>query len=900
MDRADHASAPSTAKARHWAERWARLEPHIDLLLTLPPDARLRWLDQHAIDNAEGAAHLRALLAARDEASNASFLQGSAAPAWAAPMLQRGEAIGAYTLVEPIGEGGMGIVWRARRSDGRFEGEAAIKLLHRGRFDQAAQMRFRREGAILAGLRHPGIAQLFDAGLTDAGQPYLVLEFVDGEAIDRWCARTRLPLRERLQLFLQVLDAVAEAHAQLVIHRDLKPSNILVTHAGRVKLLDFGIARLLHEDEGAALTRDGALALTPAYAAPEQFNGGALSLSTDVYALGVVLYELLTGTHPSGLDASAPAIAFMRSAAEGNVPRASERARQRQLRGDLDNILARATAPDAARRYRTVPEFADDVRRHLNHEPVAAHEAGWSYRAAKFVRRHALATGLSMVSVVALASGISATAWQAQRAQAERDRAERMLARSDAANNFVSVLLTQVGRADHPMTFNEIIETGERLASLQSGGNAANRAVVLLELASFYQTVGSSDKAKRLAEQAVALGRQDGDASLTATAQCLLGTAVTSLGDGPRGEALIADAVRLAADDPDALVMCWQQRGFIAKDRGDAAGLLESAQRAGEALGHMRHASPLTRAIVHDSFAEAYRLLGRYGDAESRYAQAIETLRAAGALDSIEGSTIYNNWGIAAGECGQFKQALERYQRAMRIQTEIMGTDSTPPFSLINAARLLIELDRLDEAWALAEQASQRAASSGGRQYHFYAEIAKSNVRRRQGRFVDAGAHLEAARGQLDALQPAPPRLRQRLQFGLAQLDRDQSRPEAALQRLDALRDELRPTPSAPHKPSPVEQAVLKERADTLAALGRTAAALADARTAVGLARALQRDAPASATTGSALLTLARLQWASGEHAAAEASAREAVRQLDEAAGAQHPDARAARALAAL
>jgi eukaryotic-like serine/threonine-protein kinase len=898
MDRAPEAQARAPAAARGWAERWARLEPHIDLLLTLPPEARLRWLERYAIDNAEGAAHLRALLAARDAASEASFLNGSAAPDWVTPTLQPGDAIGAYALVERIGEGGMGSVWRARRSDGRFEGEVAIKLLHHGCFDHAAQERFRREGAILAGLHHPGIAQLFDAGLTDAGQPYLVLELVDGEAIDRWRERTRAPLRDRLQLFLQVLAAVAEAHAQLVIHRDLKPSNILVTRAGRVKLLDFGIARLLHEDEGAALTRDGALALTPAYAAPEQFNGGALSLATDVYALGVVLYELLTGTHPSGLDASAPAIAFMRAAAEGNAPRASERARQRQLRGDLDNILARATAPNAAQRYRTVPEFADDVRRHLNHEPVAAHEAGWSYRAAKFVRRHALATGLSMVSVVALAGGIGATAWQAQRAQAERDRAERMLARSDAANGFVSVLLTQVGRTGHPMTFNEIIETGERLASLQTGGNAANRAVVLLELAGFYQTLGRSDKARPLAEQAVALGRQDGDASLTATAQCLLGTAVTSLGDGTGGEALIADAVRLAADDPDALVMCWHQRGFIAKDRGDAAALLEAAQRAGEALGRVRYPSPLTRAIVHDSFAEAYRLLGRYGDAQGRYAHAIETLRAAGALDSIEGSTIYNNWGIAAGECGQFKQALERYQQAMRIQTEIMGADSVPPFSLINAARLLIELDRLDEAWALAEHAAQRAVNGGGGQYLFFAEIAKSNVRRRQGRFDDAGTHLEAARRQLESLQPAPPRLRQRLQFALAQLDRDEGRPDAALQRLDALRDELRPAPGAPHKPSPVEQAVLKERADTLAALGRTAAALADAHAAVGLARALQRDAPASATTGSALLTLARLQWAAGEQAVATASAREATRQLDEAAGAQHPDARAARALA--
>ncbi|HEY4958560.1 MAG TPA: serine/threonine-protein kinase, partial [Caldimonas sp.] len=390
--------------------RWATLSPRIDELLDLAPAERERRLAAIAVADPAGADELRDLLGARDDASAAGFLSAAAVPGLVPAHVDASDPVGAWTLVELIGEGGMGSVWRARRSDGRFEGEAAVKLLRSGLFDATAQERFRREGAILARLRQPGIAQLLDAGVTPRGQPYLVLELVDGERIDRWCAARLLGVRPRVELFLQVLDAVAAAHGQLVIHRDLKPSNILVDAAGRVRLLDFGIAHLLpgqDEIEQTALTRESALALTPRYAAPEQFQRGELSMSTDVYALGILLYELLTDAHPTGLPAGASALAHMQSALEGRHVGASSAAPalRRELRGDLDTILAKACALEPALRYPSALALRDDLQRHLANEPIVARPATIGYRLAKLVRRRPFETAAVAAIVVAVPAG---------------------------------------------------------------------------------------------------------------------------------------------------------------------------------------------------------------------------------------------------------------------------------------------------------------------------------------------------------------------------------------------------------------------------------------------------------------------------------------------------------------
>ncbi len=438
-------------------ELWARLEPRLDELLTLAPLERAQRLDEIAANDPDTARELRELLSAGDDASRAGFLGKSVAPALLAPTAGAGDVLGPWTLVQPIGEGGMGSVWRARRSDGRFEGEAAVKLLKSGLFDAAAQERFRREGAILARLRHPSIAQLLDAGITAKGQPYLVLELVRGERIDHWCEAHGLGIRQRIELFQQVLAAVAAAHGQLVIHRDLKPSNILVDESGRVKLLDFGIARLLPGQDDAAetaLTHAGALALTPQYAAPEQFEGGVLGMATDVFALGIVLYELLTKVHPSGLAVGSKSLEYLRAVGEGRYKLASERApaERRALRGDLDNILHKALAAQPAERYASVAALADDLQRHLNDQPVAAQPGTLAYRTAKFVRRNRIAVAASAAVFTALAVGLAATLWMGAEASRQRDlalgEAKRARQAEDQALAFQHQTVAQATRAD--------------------------------------------------------------------------------------------------------------------------------------------------------------------------------------------------------------------------------------------------------------------------------------------------------------------------------------------------------------------------------------------------------------------------------------------------------------------
>jgi serine/threonine-protein kinase len=400
-------------------DRWRALSPYLDEALEMATEARSAWLSALRGRDPALAADLGVLLAEHDAVSASGFLERPL------PLLERGrhqslagQVLGAYRLISLIGQGGMGSVWMAERCDGRFEGRVAVKLLNVALIGRAGGERFRREGNILARISHPHIAQLIDAGVSASGQPYLVLEHVDGLSIDRYCDERTLGIEARLRLFLDVLEAVAHAHANLIVHRDIKPANVLVSVDGQVKLLDFGIARLADGDAewGAPLVRTGTLtrengaALTPHYAAPEQLAHGQVTTATDIYALGVLLYELLSGQHPAG-DVRSP-LTLIRAIVDEEPRRMSDavvshgeasptltrhaelcgttssRLRWR-LRGDLDTIVAKALKKNAAERYASVTALADDLRRVLRHQPISARAHTLWYRTALFIRRHA-------------------------------------------------------------------------------------------------------------------------------------------------------------------------------------------------------------------------------------------------------------------------------------------------------------------------------------------------------------------------------------------------------------------------------------------------------------------------------------------------------------------------------
>lgn len=433
-------------------ERWQRLSPLLDELLDLAAPERAARLEQLRAQDPALAAELLPLLEQQQALEGSSFL--AAPPQLLDEVLTRlepGQQIGAYTLERELGRGGMGTVWLARRTDGRFEGQVAIKLLSNGLFggSPGEAARFAREGQILARLSHPHIARLLDAGLTDpTRQPYLVLEYVDGAPITSYCEKQQLGLQARVTLFLDVLAAVAHAHNRLILHRDLKPSNIMVDQGGAVKLLDFGIAKLLGDatqaEQGAAateLTRQAGRAFTPQYAAPEQVQGGDVTTATDVYALGVLLYVLLSGAHPtpgrtkSGEQASA--LEQMRELVEVAPRRVSEQAARseqaavsasaRLLRGDLDTIVAKALKKAPTERYANAEALAQDLRRWLAHEPISARPDSRLYVLGRFLRRHRLAVGAGSAAVIAIATGAGIAVWQAKEAHEQRVQAEGLI-----------------------------------------------------------------------------------------------------------------------------------------------------------------------------------------------------------------------------------------------------------------------------------------------------------------------------------------------------------------------------------------------------------------------------------------------------------------------------------------
>lgn len=407
----------------------------------------------------------------------------------------------------------MGAVWLAERSDGRFQRRAAVKFLSLALAGRGGEQRFKREGSILGRLAHANIAELLDAGVSAEGQPYLVLEHVEGEHIDQYCDEHRLDVNARLRLFLDVLAAVAHAHANLIVHRDLKPSNVLVRNDGQVKLLDFGIAKLLESEEQPAaatmLTQEAGGALTPAYAAPEQIKGEPVTTATDVYALGVLLYLLLTGQHPAGVGTrsaaelvkaivdteptrSSHAVNLAKGEAEAAASTAAKRATTpdklaRALRGDLDTIISKALKKNPQERYASVTAFADDIRRYLNHEPISARPDTAVYRAAKFVRRNRFSFAVAMLALSAIVAGSGIAIYQGRIAQ-QRFQDVRKL-----AHTFVFDLHDEIAKLEGSTKAREImVRTGlEYLDNLAK--NAGGDLDLQREVASAYLKIGDAE-----------------------------------------------------------------------------------------------------------------------------------------------------------------------------------------------------------------------------------------------------------------------------------------------------------------------------------------------------------------------------------------------------------------------
>jgi serine/threonine-protein kinase len=702
--------------------QWQRLSEILDQALGLAESERAQWLAELEQKDPDTAAQVTRMLAVRARDGYSNFLSTplSIHSELAATPSLVGRVVGTYILEAEIGHGGMGSVWRARRADGRVEGYVAIKFLNAAWLGRDGQARFRQEGNLLARLDHPNIARLIDAGVLDEVHPYLVIEYVDGLPIDEYCEREHLGLEGRLQLFRATLSAVAHAHSHLIVHRDIKPSNIFVTREGIIKLLDFGIAKLLDAGEEATpRTKTSLRALTPQYAAPEQLFAGPVTTQTDVYALGLVLYLLLTGRHARPPDAQGAA-ALVRAIVHEDPPRASAAAddseRRRALNGDLDNILAKALKNAPEERYSNAPAFSDDLRRFLSHEPVTAGPDTVRYRVTKFVQRHRGAVATSVLTGITLVLAIVITTTQWFDARHQRDVARVQLQRAAAFGDLVSIVLNESGHAGEALTTAQLLERGEKLVRSEFASSDGLRSQLLFTLAQLYSHVGATEKQRTLYRESYDLAMHSGDPGLVALSGCASAAADTVSGFGrdaaQRIQQLLAELPRDSGND-EVRAACWQYASTIARFSGDGAAALADSERAGK----LREASPsggtewgrLSSMIM---LADARREAGQLGRADQTYAHVAGELKRIGVEDTGFAVTLYGNWGTLLVNLGMPARGAQLLERARMIEQGYAPSDA---FLATSYAAALLSLGRAADARDVLSAALNGAVANKNR-----------------------------------------------------------------------------------------------------------------------------------------------------------------------------------------
>jgi serine/threonine-protein kinase len=599
---------------------------------------------------------------------------------------------GPYELLKILGEGGMGQVFLARRADATFRKEVAIKLVKQELAGDEILRRFRAERQLLAGLDHPGIARLVDGGATEDGVPYLVMEYVPGVPIDKFCDERGLGLEQRLELFRRVCGAVEAAHKSLVVHRDIKPSNVLVTPEGEPKLLDFGVAKILpggEREETLVLTRAEGVPLTLASAAPEQVTGGQITTATDTYSLGLLLYRILTGRSAYDVPTS-PIAEAVRVICDRVPPPPSEAVAgsafaerwRRRLKGDLDNIVLKALRKDPSRRYSSVEQFSEDIRRHLTGLPVLARPDTLGYRAGKFVRRNAVAVAAGAVMIVAVLGGLTATLWQARRAERERIKAERVS--SFLQNTLSAADASWVGgarRAGADVKVSEALDEAAVQVHRELAAEPEVEAAVRRTLGQTYLSLAKFDAADAQLQEALRLFRQTtGETSHeTASTRYWVGRLQVARGDYDAAvatfEPLLVAHRREAGAADEFLGEILNDLGLAYQARGDYAAalpLLEEMvaierRRVGEA--HPRVAIPLNNlGLIHDR-------LGNIQKAERYYRESIAAFARIPGRELPESAFPRQSLGVMRIVQGRLPEAERLLRETAAIWARGFGED---------------------------------------------------------------------------------------------------------------------------------------------------------------------------------------------------------------------------------
>ncbi|MEL7450953.1 MAG: serine/threonine-protein kinase [Pseudomonadota bacterium] len=756
-------------------ELWEHISRLFEAALALPAAERDAFVQSLVNEPEEVRSELAALLTAHGDASatliSDDFGSQAAQAAAGAVASALPEAVGPYAIEKEIGRGGMGVVYLARRADGQFEQQVALKLVKRGMDTDEVHRRFLFERQLLARLQHPGIARLLDGGISDDGRPWFALEYIDGSPLYDYCDEQRLGLRERLALFLEVCDAVRYAHRALVVHRDLKPSNILVTKDGAPRLLDFGIAKLMDDSlapAGAPRTEASIKLMTPEYGAPEQLSGGDITTATDVYALGVILYELLSGHRPYDFDRRS-AVDMHELIVRTEPPRPSTRVRtatggpaddaaaarstsadrlSRALSGDLDVIALKALAKAPERRYDSARALAEDIRRYLDDRPIEARPDSVAYRAAKFLKRHALGAIAAAIVAVSLVGGLATAVWQGRIAAREAARADatstfllEMLASVDpdkAEGREVtvrSVLDEAAGRldnADTPVSGKPAVEAAIRatigntykaLGDREAATDHLAAAVALYrpslgdehpqtvraisDLGASYFDRGMVDEAEPLYEEALATSRRVfGEVhELTQLGLVRIAGIYFVRGDFPRAEIVLRDTVKvrtamLGPEHEQTLISKANLGTIIGRQKRseEAAQILKETLEAQQRLLGYDHRATL---YTQSNLANIYNELEQYDESIALERSVLERRQRVLDADHPEIADAQGRLAIAYLAGDYFEESRVLFDEAMPRLIEHYGSDN--PHALVmqgNEAILFGKLGRYDEAEA--------------------------------------------------------------------------------------------------------------------------------------------------------------------------------------------------------
>ncbi len=691
-------------------ERWVEVSALFDRLLALTPANREAQLKRSSA-SPEVLQQVRQMFSALDR--EPSFLEQSGRQAEPEQFqeyssLVAGAKIGAFVVERLVGRGGMGEVYLAHRCDADFSQKVALKLIRPEAVGRLGH--FENERRILAGLEHPGIARLIDGGLAPDGRPYMAMEFVEGRDLIAYAKDNALNLDKRLQLFQQICEAVDFAHRNLIVHRDLKPANILVDTNGRARLLDFGIAKLA-DDGGSVMTQ---ALLTPEYAAPEQLEGGAITMATDVFALGVVLYELLVGARPWSLSGSALPASFKRRfdaepALPSNAVNASSVVSAKSLRGDLDAIVMKALRPEPGQRYQSASQLWNDIKRHLRREPVSARGDTRGYLFRRFVSRHKVGVAAAAAVFVAISVGVGGVVWQAHKTALERDQVLAEIRRADAVKNYLLFMFRTAGenQGAEPTTAKQVLDQSAKNLAEQYRDQPQTRAEIVEALGALYLYMNDAEGAAPLLRGYL----ESNEITPAARAQVngLLAQAELQLGNKIEARRLLDAAQAFWNKNPaqnrKSLVEFRLTQALVEKEESGLPTSMRTLQLALLEHDDYYGRNAIETAVLLNSLGIAYQANGDIDKADAAFRDSWKVYEKLGQTRSAGALLLMGNWTTVAYRKNDFVRAEELLLKATTLRRDLYGPSAGLASMYGNLGKIMLKAKRPKDALVQLNQA---------------------------------------------------------------------------------------------------------------------------------------------------------------------------------------------------